>query len=479
MNRRPLIFLAALMLCGCGFSAPPPKRTPPPKAPAPPVSTVSATFSVPMSDILSLLNEKTKPEIAHVKNQKIDCAIAKCHLDLIATRTGDFSGSVSGGKIFLALPFAVQAHLEFKSKILKTGGDASATGLAKSETTLALGPDWKLAPQTQGTITLSNGDLKIGPVKMKVAQLWNQNEDKLTGPLFKELDKRIASAIKIKDQAKRFWTKMQRPIRVGKEPTAWLVMAPEKISVAGPLTSNNTLSASISVMGRAHVVIADSEPAVKLAPLPAPSPAGAASNAFAVSVPVLLPYAQAAALAMKRLHDKPPHIAGANVRFEKLDILPSGEDVIVAAKFCVAQGWDIFGWFDACGEVYLRGVPQFDAVTETIHVVHVRYDIASENAMLAAMRALAGDELGKALETKLVFDVSKDMGKLETELRTTLAKRRARGVNITGDIASFGAPTLIWTADGFLANFTATGTIAADLNIKPKTEKLPSPDAAH
>ncbi len=373
----------------------------------------------------------------------------------------------------------MQAHLAFKSGILKTGGDANATGLAKTQTALALDPDWKLAPQTQGTIALSNADMKIGPVKMKIANLWNQNEDKLTAPLFKELDKRIASAVKIKDQAKRFWMKMQRPLRVGKSPTAWLIMSPEKIAIAGPFTSNNVLSASISVEGRAHVVIADSEPEVKLAPLPAPSPAPAASNAFSVSVPVLLPYAQAAALAMKRLHDKPLHIGGSKVRFEKLDILPSGQDVVVAAKFCVAQGWDIFGWFDACGEVYLRGVPQFDPATETIRVVNVHYDVASENAMLAAMRALAGDELGNALETKLVFDVSKDMGKLETDLRTALAKRPARGVIINGNIASFGAPTLTWTADGFLANFTATGTIAADLNIKPKAEKSPSPGAAH
>ncbi|HUJ04229.1 MAG TPA: DUF4403 family protein, partial [Rhizomicrobium sp.] len=415
MDLRLLVPLPALILAGCGFSAPAPKRTPPPKPPAPPVSSVSATFTVEMRDVLAMLNEKTKDEIAHVKNQKTECAIAKCHLDLTATRQGEISGHLADGKIYLSLPFAVKSHLDFKSKLLNSGGDASADGLAQTETALALGPDWKLESDTQGTIKLSDADLNIGPLKMHVASLWNHNEDKLTKPIFKELDRRIASAVKIRDQAKRFWLKMQRPIRVGKSPTAWLLLQPEKISISGPFTAKDSLSASISIEGRPHVVIADTEPEMKPAALPPPQHGIASSNAFAVSVPVLLPYAEAASLALKRLADHPLRVNGDKVNFDKLEILPSGEDVIVATHFCVAQSWDPFGWFDACGDVYLRGAPVFDSATDTIRVANVHYDVASENAMLAAMRALAGDELGKGLETKLVFDVSKDIAKLQNE----------------------------------------------------------------
>jgi len=285
--------------------------------------------------------------------------------------------------------------------------------------------------------------------------------------------------VKIRDQAKRFWLKMQRPIRVGKSPTAWLLLQPEKISISGPFTAKDSLSASISIEGRPHVVIADTEPEMKPAALPPPQHGIASSNAFAVSVPVLLPYAEAASLALKRLADHPLRVNGDKVNFDKLEILPSGEDVIVATHFCVAQSWDPFGWFDACGDVYLRGAPVFDSATDTIRVANVHYDVASENAMLAAMRALAGDELGKGLETKLVFDVSKDIAKLQNELKAALAKRPARGVIIAADIQSFGPPTLTWTAEGFLAGFTAKGTIDADLNIKPKAPKTGSPEPAH
>lgn len=478
MKRLP-VFIAALTLAGCGFSAPPPKRTAPPKPPAPPISTVSATFTMRMDEILALLDDKTKAEIAHAKNQKAECGIGKCKLDLVATRDGNITGRLANGKIYLTLPFKIQTHLNLKGPMFKTGGDANATGLAQTETALALGSDWKLQSDTEGTIKLSDADLNLGPVKMHVASLFNHNEDKITKPLFKEVDRRIVQALNVKDQAKRLWLKMQRPLRVGKAPAAWLLLQPEKIAIEGPATSGNALSVSITVEGRPHVVVADTSPQWKPAPLPSPSKIDATANSFAVSVPILLPYREAAGLALKRLHDRPPRVGRANVRFDKLQILPSGEDVVVAAHFCVAQGWDPFGWFDACGEAYLRGVPEFDPATDTIRIAHVHYDIASENAMLAAMRALAGGELGKALETKLVFNVSKDIAKLQNDLRATLAKRPARGVIITGQIASFGAPSLTWTADGFLANFTAKGSIAADLNIKPKGAKSESPEPAH
>lgn len=463
----------ALLLSACGFEAPAPQRTPPPAAPPAPLSTLSATFTISMADVLAMLNDKTKTEIAHVKNKPVDCTIAKCHLDLIASRNGNFSGSATNGKLFLNLPFTVQAHLELKSRIFKTGADANTTGVAQSETALALGQDWKLEPQTTGTVKLSNAEMKIGPVKMNLTDLWNNNADHLSDPLFKAFDRHIETAVKIKDQAKRLWSKAQHPFRVGKSPTAWLVIAPEKIRIAGPFTQNNAIIVSLSVDGRAHVVVANQLPAAKPVPMPAPAPLGATSNAFSVSVPMLLPYDEAVLLAMQRLKDKPIRVHGSRVHFQKLEIIPSGQDVIVAARFCVDQAWDPFGWFNACGDGYLRGVPQFDG--KNIRVTHVHYDIATQSIILSAMRALAGDELGRELETKLVFDVSKDIAKLQNELRETLGKKAGRGVIITGDIQSFGAPTLTWTKDGFLANFTAAGTISADLNIHKKDEASSHP----
>jgi hypothetical protein len=455
-----------LPLAACGFSAPAPQRTPPPEAPKPPVSLLAATLEIPADEIARALNEKTKNDLAEIHDQPMDCAIAKCRLDLEATRTGPIAASASGDALSLSVPLSVTAQMQVKGLFFKTNANGTATGTATTHTSFALGNDWRLTSKTQGAVTLSNAQLKLGPLKMSVADLWNRNEQHLSAPLFKTLDRRVASAVKIKPQAERLWAKAAYPIRVGKSPEAWLILSPDRIFVAQPAVRGNALAVSLGLEVKAQVVVADHAPAPLMQPpLPAPERLQAPSNRFGFVVPVLLPYEEAVRLATQRFAKKPLRVNGMTVRFERLAILPSGKDVVVAAHFCVKQGWDPFGWFDSCGDGYLRGVPIFDAGTQKIRIANLHYDIATENVLLSALRALAGDTLAKALAANLVFDASRDIGKLDDEVKTALAKPQGRGVRISGNIESFGTPQLTWTADGFLATFPAYGTIAADLHL--------------
>lgn len=464
---RSLSLTLAFAVAACGFEAPPPRRTPPPPTPPAPLSFVAATLSVPVQAIIAALNDKTKTEIANIKDQPVDCAIAKCSLDLVATRTGPITGHAADGRLTLVLPVAATAELAMKTALFKTKANSLATGTVAAATALSLDRDWHLETDTQGRVALSQAQLKLGPIKMSFADLWNRNQDRLSGPLFKTLDRHVASSIKIKPQAERLWLKVQRPIRVGKSPAAWLVLEPQRIRVMQPSTRGDAMTLALGVDVRAQVIVSDRPPdVVPSRVLPSPVPFAAPSDRFSFVVPVFLPYGEAADLAMKRLAAQPLHIGADKVSFEKIDILPSGQDVVVATRFCVTQSWDPFGWFDSCGEGYLRGQPAFDAASRTIRIVNVHYDIATEGMILSVMRMLAGDQLGKAVQTKLVFSVGRDIDKLDAELRTALAKPQGRGVVITGAVDSFGTPSLTWTRDGFLATFPASGSIHADLNLR-------------
>ncbi len=461
----PLLLLFAV--AACGFEAPPPKRTPPPMAPVPPVSTLAATLSVPVPAVIEALNDKTHTEIANIKGEAVDCKIAKCNLDLVATRTGPITGYGADGRLTLTVPVAATAQMELKAGFFKTKANSLATGTIQANTGLALEPDWHLQTDTRGRVDLSEAELKLGPIKMSFADLWNRNEERLSEPLFKAIDKRVAAEIRLKPQAQRLWAKVQRPIRVGKDPVAWLVLEPERLRVSQLATVNNAMTVSMGVDVRAHVVVGNEPPeAPRERELPAPALLAKPSDQFHFFVPVLLPYSEASALAMQRLQKTPIKIGGAKLRFETLDILPSGQDVVVAARFCVSQSWDPFGWFDSCGEGYLRGVPQFDAHANTVRIANVHYDMATEGMILATMRYLAGDQLSKTLETKLVFSVVHDLDKLDAELKAALARPQGRGVTIAGEITEFGAPSLTWTSEGFLATFPAEGRLHANLNLK-------------
>jgi hypothetical protein len=469
MRKTALLIVPVLLfaLSACGFEAPAPRRTPPPQTPPPPLSTIAVTLTAPVKDLADMLNQKTAQQIAQMNGKKVGCFIAKCKMDMIATRTGPITAAAQNGGIAIDLPFSVNAHIAMKGGFFKSGGDAHAMGEARAFTTIGLSPDWRVQTHTTGDVQLSDSELNLGPVRMNVTDLWNHNDEHLSDEIFKQLDKRIGPAIKLKPQAEKLWARVQQPIKVGKKPPAWLLLAPQALRIGQVRTQNGALIVSLATDVRGRVFIGDTPPVPdKLMPLPRPQPLGTPSNKFAFTIPVTLPYDEAAKLALAQIQKKPPHVGSTQIKITNLQILPSGEDVVVALRFCVAQKWDVFGWFDSCGDGYLRGTPVFDAATNNVRITNVHYDVGTEGMLLAAMRWLAGDQLAKQLQQHLVFNVAHDMDKLEASVTKALAKPQGKGVVISGQVESFGPPTLGWTDKGFLALFTARGTVSASLDLK-------------
>lgn len=460
--------LACLLAFGlCAFQAQAPKRTNAPAAPPPPISTVAATLRVPADDIIAMLNARTKSQLARVEGGEINCLIQKCQVELAVVRTGDFTGEAAGSGMHLKLPFALHAHLDFNSKFFKTGGDATAQGETDTVTQLKLTPQWRVDSHTDGTVHLENAKLELGPLKMSVRELWNGNQDKLSGPIFKAIDKEISKALKVRGQVERLWKKLQQPIRVGKNPDSWLVLSPERLRVTPLQTENGALVVSLAAEVRAHVVLGD-KPAAPAAPakLPPPEPLDKPSNNFAVTVPVTLSYVDAAKIAMQQLKKKPLRAAGMNLRFDKLQIFPSGGDLVVQTHFCFGKNWDFTHLLDSCGDVYLRGAARLDPHSGKIEVTNLHYDLQSQNLMLRIVGALSGDALAKVIAPHLVFDESREIAKLKGEIAAAIEKPQGRGLTLSGHIDSFSDPTVSWTNTGFVALLRATGTISTSLDVK-------------
>jgi hypothetical protein len=422
-------------------------------------------ITVRTGDVARLLNAATADHLAMIRDQPVKCGVGRCKLNLEAVRTDPAEVRAEGDAIEIALPFAVHAEMAMPGSFSFMRAKANAAGLALTRTTAGIGPDWRIRPHTEGQVRLEDSHLRVGPVVMNLRDVWNDNDGMLSKPLFKMIDKQIAQSVKGEPQIAKLWAKAFTPIKVGKKPLAWLLLSPERIRAGRFETGAGDFVLSLGVDARARVLVQDTPPVVTPTPLPPPAPLATHDDRFAFAVPVLLPYDRAAALAMDSLTKKPPHLAGMTVRFRKLTILPSGQDVILAADFCADQRWDVFHLFSACGTGYLRGVPVFDAATMTVRIKAVRYDIGTENIVLGAIRALSGPALGQDLEKRLVFRVAKDVGKLENQITAALAKPQGRDLTISGDVTSFGAPTLTWTKDGFLASFSAEGTVRTEAHL--------------
>jgi hypothetical protein len=462
-----LLAFAALIapLAACGFKAPAPKRLPPPPAPPPPLSTLSVSLAVPADQIGHLLDAKTEHHLADIRDRPVKCAIGRCRLTLLATREGPIETRAQDGELSLRVPFGVDADMTLPGFLSMMRASGNAEGVALTNTSARVTPDWRLQTETQAHVELENSRLRVGPVVANLTDILNENEEILSRPLSNEVDREIARGVHLREQIEKAWRRAFVPIRVGKKPVAWLVLAPERIGLSGPSIADQAMRLSLGLDVRARVLTQDSPPVIAPRPLPAPSALEGPSNRFSFVVPAAISYDDAASLAMRSLSRKPLRIAGMNVRVTKLDILPSRNDVVVAASFCLDQVWDPTGWFSSCGTGYLRGAPVYDPKTETIEVTRLHYDVPTEDALLTAMRALAGPQLGRALESHLRFAVSRNLEKLRNQVAAALAKPQGRDVTISGDVESFAGPSLTWNRDGFLAFFSAQGTVHAELHV--------------
>jgi len=461
---------AALVLAGCGgvsqTSAPPPALTPPPAQPLPPVSSVSATLSVPLAELQRLVNEKTPQHFAEIQNQKLRCLIGNCQTSLSASRTGAITVSNRNGALAVGVPFALSANIALPGMLSMVSAGINTAGQLNAVTAVNLGPDWSIRPNTSGSVNFQNGRLKLGAADTDFAAIWNANAELLSRPLLSQIEAQMAPALAQQKTVAQLWAGMFAPIRLNTTPTTWLVLQPERIRVGLPVVQGNALNMGLGIDVRARLAVSDERPNLRPTPLPPPAAMNGPANHFTVSVPAVLPYDQAAKLALDALKKNPPRVGSHLLQITALKIMPSGQDVVIEAGFCIAEKWDPTDAFSGCGSGYLRGVPQFDAASQTIRITNVHYDMLTQNWMLSAMRGLAGDDLGKAMEKALQFNVSGQIKSVQDSVRASLSRPTGgEGVFISGAVQSFGPVTLTWSKDGFVAVMSAEGSVKVDMKI--------------
>jgi uncharacterized protein DUF4403 len=311
---------------------------------------------------------------------------------------------------------------------------------------------------------LESAHLRLGPVVTNIAELWNDNQASLANPLWHSIDKRV-SALPLQPRVATLWGKLFVPLRIGKSPIAWLVLRPEQLNLSQPHIGGGVVGISLGIAVRGHVVVQDQQPVNRPTQLPRARPMTSKSDAFSFAVPLMLSYDRAAQLAMTSLSRKPLKIATMAIHFQQLRILPSGQDVVVATRFCADPYWDRFGWFASCGMIYLRGTPTFDGAHQAIRISNLHYDIASAGPLLKTIHVLAGSALIQELQSHLIFDETKEIGRLQKQIISVLAKPEGQDISISAHVQNFGEPSFTWTADGFLAEFSARGTVRTVVNL--------------
>ncbi len=157
------------------------------------------------------------------------------------------------------MPFAAKAALSTSGFLSFLHGQAEGQGLAVAQARVTVSPGLELHSSADGTVTLDNGHLRVGPIVTNIAQVWNDNQESLSRPLWRSLDKEIAR-LPLKPRIAQVWAGAFRPIKVGKSPVSWLVLRPETLGVSQPRLRDGRITLSLALSARARVVVQDAAP---------------------------------------------------------------------------------------------------------------------------------------------------------------------------------------------------------------------------
>ena len=133
----------------------------------------------------------------------------------------------------------------------------------------------------------------------------------------------------------------------------------------------------------------------------------------------------------------------------------------MGAKICVDPDWDRWGWLNACGMAWLRGAPRFDAADQTIRIVGLHYDGAGAGLMLRLVRMMMGARLADALQSHLVFDETREIGRLKEQVTLALAEPRGARSHSVGACRHLLARRLYLDRDGISGEFFRDGEKSA------------------
>lgn len=436
-NRRrlPLLLLSLLALWGCGGSKPQDGPPPPPPAPllvAIPQAPLSS-LRIPVQVDLDFVTQKAlaslpRPLVRDTLRRKVQI-------------------SLPGGLYSPAVGVAFRHQAEIEGLDLRLNGDSLVAvarvgfrvGSALEGGSLSMGVascGEKPGEQPAGIEFTLRGKIAWGAdgKVLFVPRPWTLRwtrpceltafkirlEDVLDLPLVRQqMGKAIDAAIEkmpesiqVRLIAEKAWKELGKPRQVW--PGMFLAVRPESLKLA-PLRGNGkTLTTAIILLAR-PMVGADST--VPVAPLPRLRVDAAPDRGFRLDLQAALPLPLVDSSISRILRATPIQAEGRTVRMTAARLYGGGDKAVIAVTF--AEPFE--------GEVFLRGVPQFDSAANAVRFAGLDFDLASRSFLLRSAAFLLHGTIRDAIAKSAVVP-------LDAALRPLSSLKIPVGDGVVADI---------------------------------------------
>jgi len=320
---------------------------------------------------------------------------------------------------------------------------------------IGITPSWQIKSETyvDSYDWLSEPNIRVAgitiPIKGMVSRMLNKNFDKIT----EAIDEQVASNLELKKNAELAWNIARQPVMLAKEYDTWLVIVPTGVEMTPLLSKNNILRSVIGIKGYTQTITSAVKPAVApMQKLPDLRIVDKVQDDFKIGLISLVSYEDAAKLATKQFAgEKFSFLSGKyNVEVTSVEMYGQNDRLVIKAGL---KG-------SISGDIYLKGIPYYDAVTQQLSLKGLDYDLDTKNTIVRTAGWLLQGQFSRMMEKRMIFPVGDQIADAKNTIQKALANYKVtEGVVVKGILSDIVPDKVYLTPKHLYSVVFATGRV--------------------
>ena len=369
--------------------------------------------------------------------------------------------SEAGGKIHMELPLKIWTRVKYGVEKFGISAydtrDLNLNGIIKLNTTAALASNWKLATNTQieGIQWKESPSVSVMGKNVPITYLINPALAAFKSRMAKMVDNSIAESFDIKPYVLTALEAVSKPMEVNSEYHTWFAMQPLELYASKATIANKKVTMNLGMKSYLETSVG-TKPTLsfdknKLA-LKAVDKMPTEFNA---NIAGFVRYADAAAMMQKNFAGQKFESGGRSVTVNKVDLWGKDNKIIVQLGMSGSLN----------GDVYLSGVPQYDAAKKEIFLNQVDFVLDSKSKLLKAGDWLLHGIILKKIEQNCRFSIADQLNEGQKTMATYLSGYQPmKGVKVNGSMTELAPNKIFLTPNAIVAMVVAKGKVAISID---------------
>ncbi len=383
---------------------------------------MSTPLVIPTQLIEDKLNRAIRQDILHdddFENKKKNGK--KDNFKLKVSRLGDIQVTWKDNVAKYQVPLQVLVERQIVSKDVLRLSKSLALKTEFSlqvvfETTLDVGENWKLQPQTKFYSFSWLSEVKALGGLIDLKKLVERRMLKQMPQVLYNMDSTIAANVRLDRAIGKVWLNIQKPIRINKkEEIVWLKVHPIRFEMGtittekGNLMIQGRLSATTeTLLGEDPVHTTDSTlpPLVKRKKLP--------DEAYIYMLSEI-PFSDINEIIGRKLAGKTFDLPGHKIKVKNAEVWGCGPNLMI---HLAVQG-------DAKGDIYLQGTPKYEPDSQRIVIQNFEFEVKTEEFLMASADWLLHDTFKEQVKSALSLELADKIAQIPTKIMEGIERGNA------------------------------------------------------